>query len=110
MSSTLPEADWKVFRSLHKTALERYCDRILVEVGSLMVDATKSPHERYLAVHRLIQERNNQMAELFDDLRRSTAAWQLFKLRREGIITDNEMASFSPVTQVRIAAHLGGTP
>jgi hypothetical protein len=28
---TLPEADWRVLRAVHRTALDRYCARVLEE-------------------------------------------------------------------------------
>jgi hypothetical protein len=73
MLPSISEADWKVFRQLRPVALERFCERALAEVGRLASDPNKTSHERYLSVFRLIERRDRELADAFDDPRRSTA-------------------------------------
>jgi hypothetical protein len=103
----ISEPDWKLFRQLHRIALERFCERVLSEVGQLASDTGKSAHERYLAVFKRIQKRDKDLADGFDDMRRSTAWRQLAIIRSLGLLTDEEFARFSPDTQDAVRLFLG---
>lgn len=48
--SDIPEADWKVLRSLKDVALERLCDRILAEIQAAATMPGRTSHQRYLDV------------------------------------------------------------
>jgi hypothetical protein len=95
MAQDIREADWKVFRKLHPLALERCCQRVLDEIGRLMNDTSKSSHERYGAVHRLVHDRDRQLAAAFDNPKRSTALLQLARIWADGLLTSAEFAQFS---------------
>jgi hypothetical protein len=98
MMRNISEVDWKLFRQLHPIALERFCQRVLSEVGSLASSPDKSSHQRYLAVFQLIQRRDRELADAFNDLRRSTALRQLACIQSQELLTDEEFARFSPET------------
>jgi len=78
-----------------RAALERFCGRVLDEIVHLRADTRKTQHERYLAIYRLIQQRDRELARAFDSPRRSAALLQIAALRRLGVITDEEFARFS---------------
>src|SRR5690242_8709432 len=107
-SRGIPEADWKRFRELQAVALERFCQRVLDDIERLAGDKSKSAHERYAAVYRLIQRRDRELADAFDSPRRSTAFQQLALLRRRRLVTDEEMAEFTEETRAVIESFLGG--
>jgi hypothetical protein len=50
----------------------------------------------------LVEERDKQMANAFDDFRRSTAVMQLGIMRRMKLLTDEELALFSEQTRIRV--------
>jgi hypothetical protein len=54
----ISEPDWKRFRHLRELALERFCERVLSEIGQLASEPGPSAHERYLAVYKLLQRRD----------------------------------------------------
>jgi hypothetical protein len=95
MSRTISEPDWKVFRKFHSIARDRFCERILAEVTRVVSDSTRTIHERYLAVYRLLHERDRELAEAFDDLRRSTALLRLAQIQSHELLTEEEMSHFS---------------
>ena len=97
--SDILEADWKVLRSLKDTALERLCERILAEVHAAAANPGRSNHQRYLDVYSLVQKRDKDVADCFNDLRRSTATISLFHWRKHKLLTFDEWARFSDVTQ-----------
>jgi hypothetical protein len=107
MAREISESDWKLFRGLQPVALERFCEGVLSEVGRLASDPGKSAHERYLAVFQLLQRRDKELAEAFDDLRRSTARRQLAIIRSRGLLTEEEFGRFSSETKAAVQVFLG---
>ena len=102
MSSDIPESDWRRFKEVHAKLSERYCCRILEEVAAASQGAEGSAHDRYLKVYKVIKERDKQMANAFDDFRRSTAVMQLGIMRRMKLLTDEDLALFSEPTRTRV--------
>lgn len=96
---SLPEHDWRVLRSLHLIALDRYCARVLDECAAVLRDDQTSNHERYLRTFRLLKDRDERIAAAFDDLRRSNAVNRLAAMSNLGVVTDEELARFSPATR-----------
>ncbi len=50
MRQDFKESDWKILRQLFPVALERFSQRTLDEVKSIIADNLKSFHGRYLAI------------------------------------------------------------
>ena len=98
----MTESDWKVFRRLHPIALERFCQRVLSEVARLATDTQKDSHARYLAVYRLIRQRDRELADAFNDPRRSVALRQLACIQSHDLLTDDEFTRFSAETREAI--------
>jgi hypothetical protein len=96
------ERDWTHLRRVHRIALERFCARVLDEAAAISQDRGRSAHERYLALFRLVHERNAAMAAAFDDLRRSTGLQRLSAMLGLGVLTGEDLAGFQP--EVRDAA------
>ncbi len=92
---TIKESDWKIFKGVRKKALERFCQRILDECQAIMQDNSRSAHERYLEIFQLIQERDIDIANAFDQFSRSSAAICLYRMRIHNLLTDEEISEFS---------------
>lgn len=95
METTVREEDWKLFRTLREVALDRFCKHALNELRHVLLEGAQGNHERYLAVFRVMKERDRRLARLFDEPRRSDMLWQLAVIRAEGLVTADEMARFS---------------
>ena len=106
MERGIHEPDRKVFRQLQPLALDRFCQRVLAEVGRLAADANKSHHERYLAVFKLLQGRDKELADAFNDPRRSTALVQLARTQFHELLSAEEFARFSPETRASVEMSL----
>jgi hypothetical protein len=102
MASDFPESDWKVFHELREVALDRFCKRVLDELGRLREDASRSHHERYLDVFRLLRDEDQQLAHAFNDPRRSRMLWQLAAIQRHGLLEPAELARFTSQTRATI--------
>ena len=107
MSRGINEFDWKLFRQLHPIARERFCERVLDEIDRVVSDTERSSHERYLAVFRLIKRRDQELADLFNDLRRSTALRQLACIQSRELLTEEEFERFSPETREAVRSLTG---
>jgi hypothetical protein len=46
MSAAIPEADWKVFRSLHPIWIERFCKRVNGELMRALSDDSRDAYEQ----------------------------------------------------------------
>ena len=103
----IAESDWRVLRRLHPLALERFCERVLAEVERVSHDGAKNHHERYLQIFRIIEQRDREMALLFDNPRRSDALRMLAQIRSHRLLTEDEFSSLSPETRGLIQVLLG---
>lgn len=95
------EADWRAFRELRELALERFCERILGEIGKLTEEGG-SCRERYGKIYDVIHKRDKQMAATFDGARRSRMREHLLLIFDLGLLTPAEVARFGEVTQVGV--------
>lgn len=100
----IKESEWKRLRKLETVALERFCTRILREAGDVCVQRSKTAHERYLQLYRLLLDRDAEMARAFNDLRRSTALARLLNMTALGLLANDELSGFSEETQDLIRA------
>lgn len=107
MPRQMTDSDWRTFRQLQEIALERFCERVLKEIESIAADASKSCHRRYLDIFCLTEQRDKELARAFDNPRRSTALIQLSILRSSDLLTEEELARFSPDTRDALEVVLG---
>jgi hypothetical protein len=108
MSAAIPEADWRVFRSLHPIWIDRFCKRVNGELLRALSDDSRDAYQQYLAAYKLMHERDKEIASAFDDFRRSTAIFQIAIIRKLGVITDEELGRFSESTRA-LLQHLWGS-
>jgi hypothetical protein len=103
----IKESDWRVLQRVHPLALERFCEGVLGEIDHVSRNGTKSRHSRYLEIVKIIQQRDREIARLFDNPRRSHALTMLAQIRSQGLLTDDEFSSLSPETRSAIQMLLG---
>ena len=102
VTKDFPEADWRKFRDLRVKALDKYCQLVLGEIAAIGATTDLSPHARYLKTFDLVQERNEEMARIFDDPRRSRALMQVALMYRSGLVSSDDLAQFSEETRSRL--------
>jgi hypothetical protein len=96
MSRDIAESDWKVFKKLHAIALERFFEKAMHEMRAhLDVDGTPAK-EKFWEFFDFAAKRRKLAAELFDDYRRSTAILIMGLIARHKLVTEHELAEFSP--------------
>ena len=104
MAREIKESDWKLFRRFHRIALERFCQRVIEEVRSATVDCSNDYHDCYLKVFALLRDRDKEIAEAFNDPRRSNAFILLVSIKAKGLLTEEELMQFSPEIREAIEA------
>jgi hypothetical protein len=102
MTLEIKESDWKVFRRLHGIALERFCQRVIEEVQSVTSSCNDSYHDCYFELFAMIRSRDKQMAEAFNDPRRSTAFILLANIKEQDLLTEEELMQLSPEARAAI--------
>ena len=107
MPVAIPEPDWRIFRSLHPIWLDRFCHRVNGELIVVLSDESLSQHERYLAAYKLIHKRDKEVANAFNDFRRSTAVFQIAIIRKLDVITDEELRRFGEEVRASLAFFWG---
>ena len=107
MRDDVDESDWKWFRQVRGIALQRFCDAVLNETQAIAADTTRSSHERFIAVYNLIQERNGELADGFDNPKRSAMMVQLVFFRAHKLLTDDEFFLFRRETCETVTSLLG---
>ena len=95
----MPEADWKTLQEIKATALDRFCRRVLDECRAVCDDDSASAEERYRKLYDLIRKRDEELADAFDDIRRSTAIIRLATMHKHNLVTPEELAHFSNDTR-----------
>ncbi len=107
MIRDIKEPDWKVFRKIRVTALDRFCQRVLDELCRIAVDTSQSNHERYLAIYELLHKQDKELAKMFDNPRRSSGLLQLTRMWSMELLTGEELAFFTSDARNAVNAVLG---
>ncbi|MGE5153416.1 MAG: hypothetical protein ACM3ST_05315 [Bdellovibrio bacteriovorus] len=95
----ISEADWKTYKRIRDQAQDRYSQRVLDDAERLCRNGSMPVQDRYAELSRMVRERDKEMARIFDTLRRSSALLCLMMMRRNELVTEEEMQSFSPELQ-----------
>lgn len=103
--SAIKESDWKLFRRFHPIALARFCERVLKDVEAIISKSSNAHHERFRELNKLVSEKDEDLGRLFYDFRRSTALNQLSLICTLSLLTDDEIAHFSPDAQKWLASN-----
>jgi hypothetical protein len=95
----IPERDWQMLRKLKEVTLDRLCEEVLGEAAKITGDAQLTPHQRYLKLYQCIERRDKDIANAFNDHRRSTALVKIAQIHRRGLFKEEEFAGFSEETR-----------
>jgi hypothetical protein len=107
MANGIAEKDWKTFKDLHPVVLERFFQKVLAEIRSVILEKDKDGREQFWAAYELMNERRKEAARIFDDFRRSTAILQLAMMCVQGLVLEEEMGRFSAEAREAVARYRG---
>jgi hypothetical protein len=95
----MKESEWKSFRKLREICLQRFCEGVLQEAEGICNSDNQTAHERYGKLYGLIRDRDKELADAFDDPRRSNAFIQLMLMYKLNLIGDKELNEFEEETK-----------
>ncbi|WP_371194461.1 hypothetical protein [Glaciecola sp. SC05] len=79
------ESDWKIFKQIKELAIDKYCSLALDEARDIVLGDRESSHETYVYLCKILQNREQHLAVMFDGHSRSKAWLQLIAMRTEGL-------------------------
>jgi len=91
----MKESDWKTFKKIKAKAIEDFCVQALTEFETTIHEGEYSAHETYTLLYKLVNNRDRQMALLFDGQSRSKAHIQLLAIRGEGFADEAFLTELS---------------
>jgi hypothetical protein len=89
-------------------ALERFCQRVLEDLDAVLRDDSQTSHQRYRHAFQLLETRDQAVAKMFDDPRRSRMIFQLAEICVRDLLQPDEFERFSTKTRATIQAFLEG--
>ena len=95
----IPERDWKIIRKLKDDILNLTCQRILDKATAIIGATDKTTHARYLEMYKMIHDEDRHIGDMFNNLRRSSAFFQVSLWKRYGLLSDEQFALFSEETR-----------
>lgn len=106
MGDRIKETDWKTFKELRPLALQRYCERVMVDVDEIIHDNEGGAHKRYIEMYQIVHDGDKKLAQMFDGFSRSKALSQLAMYCAHNLLNDEEIARLSEETRKKINAIL----
>ena len=95
----IPEKDWKKLRAMKDTVLNIACERILEKVKRVIENKGNDNHKAYIELWEIMRLEDDEIALMFDDLKRSNAKIKLAAWKSNGLISDEDLKGFSEETQ-----------
>jgi len=102
--SGILEKDWKIIRAIKDEKLNAVCADILDEIDREIKNKEEKNHKAYLSIWNIVNTRDRDVADMFNDLKRSNAVYKLALWYKNGYLTDKELNQFSEETRSTINA------
>ncbi len=102
--NAIAEKDWKLLRKMKDEKLNAACEMILTIIHTEITNKGNENHKAYLNVWKIVDSEDRNIAEMFNDLKRSNAVLKLATWKRHGLLSEQEISKFSPETRSTIEA------
>ena len=97
--SGILEKDWKKIRAMKDEKLNAVCANILDEINQVIRNKEENNHKAYLKIWDIVNTRDKDVADMFNDLKRSNAVYKLALWYKNGYLTEKELNVFSDGTR-----------
>ena len=97
--SGILEKDWKKIRAMKDEKLNAVCANILDEINQVIRNKEENNHKAYLKIWDIVNTRDKDVADMFNDLKRSNAVYKLALWYKNGYLTEKELTVFSDETR-----------
>jgi len=100
----MTEAEWKLWSRYRPLAVERLYERLRRQMMAAAKDDSVPAREHFQAVRNLCNEGNEEVVRVFDNFphSRGHASIGLQAAYVRGLVTEEEVASFSEETQAKL--------
>lgn len=95
----IKESDWKYLRKIKDEILRRHCGAILEYIEMIVQNRHGEEYMSYLQVSRAIRDKDIEISNTHDDLKRSNAIMKICEMRRHLAMTDEEFMKLSEETK-----------
>jgi len=102
----IQEKDWKIVRDLQGDALNTACDRIFQKVAILAESRGSESHKNYQKLYKLMKEEDKQIAQMFDNFKRSNAISKLARWKKNDLLSDEIFDALTEETRTRIQNYI----
>jgi hypothetical protein len=106
MLRNIPERDWKEWRKLSASLLERFCAQTL-DRAARFATGSDSAHDRYVKLFQYLKRQDRKIAMVFDNPRRSAAYEQIAAAVAQRVMSADELSVFTEETRNVINLLLG---
>ncbi|WP_299599664.1 hypothetical protein [uncultured Microbulbifer sp.] len=91
----MTELDWKIFKEIREKAMDKLSLRALSNISNILNDDTSCPSERCMEIDQLMKSHSSEMDNIFDNLSRSKAVFQLLQIRSKNLVDKNYLERLS---------------
>lgn len=106
MIGGIPEKDWKYLSSLRAGLIERYCEKTLSKVRSILASGKSGNNlEQLQKIFQHIEKRDKALIRDLNDFRRSNAIIKILAIRKLGLFSAEEFDGFSDEVKSIIKAY-----
>lgn len=102
-----PEKDWKVLRKHKDHLLNSFCETVFDKLEKIKSDKSKSSHERYLILWKMLKKEDRKIGDMFNDWRRSRAIERIASMVANGVLNEEIFSEFSEYTRQIVSNYLG---
>lgn len=95
----IKESDWKYLQTIKDQILNRHCEAILEVIELILQNRQGEEHKSYMQIYSLINIKDEEIAIIYNDLRRSNAIKKICHMRQNLAMTDEEFSKFSDETK-----------
>ncbi|MBR4344030.1 MAG: hypothetical protein IKP88_15255 [Lachnospiraceae bacterium] len=90
----ISKSDWKLFQERLPDWQENYMERLLKEYAKI-IKSSEKPSERFWKLEKRINE-DSKSPGVIIRIEKSETIWNIAKLLRLGVITEDDLEGFSP--------------
>ncbi len=96
------ESDWKKFRSIVPSLLERYLEKLIPDLTATLQDESQTPTERFWSAHERMNKIEKILRDCLDGHSRSRMMSYVFLMVRHQMLIEEDLAGFSEELRERV--------
>jgi len=99
MTYQASEHDYKYLKKLMPLLYKSVCKKINGEILAILIKEKQENVDKYNRIRKIVKDFEDEMHEVFNDIKRTTAFGKIYGLHRRNIISADEFSGFSNSTK-----------